>query len=350
VFFVLSLATPLVVLAEELPASNHNDAVTATETKAALLDMPGILGGSDQVVTKSDADSAIVTTNGDTSVDVPKDPEQGVTFGAADGPKLEVALPNADQAGNAKQVAPGVVAYDSGNGSANAVQANEDGSVRMLTIIDNPSAPTEYRYVFDVANGSLTFSEDGGVFALDEEGQIVGALESPWAKDANGEALPTWYTVDGLVLTQYVDHGGPGVAYPVVADPTYLGYSMNDAEFSWCRWPSRWSLCISANSLAGQALAAAQKVEKQYGWSIHNGGADAYRHCYWSGLMAQKMGVETAKGFGDRHEESTGQPQKERDMDLYNNAKGRSWASTGSGLHGRCITGVQKGELKRMVN
>lgn len=138
--FAFSLVAPITAaaMADDV-ATNHNNAVTASETQAALADTAGILGASDQVVAKTDADSAIVATNGGATVDVPKDPEHGVTFGAESGTKIEIDLPSAEAAGNAKAVAPGVVAYDSGNGSANAVQATEDGGVRMLTVIDNPT-------------------------------------------------------------------------------------------------------------------------------------------------------------------------------------------------------------------
>jgi hypothetical protein len=39
--------------------------------------------------------------------------------------------------------------------------------------------------------------------------------------------------------------------------------------------------------------------------------------------MAQKLGVEEAKQFGDAHEDFPGNPCDERDMDFYNNDVGR---------------------------
>ena len=41
----------------------------------------------------------------------------------------------------------------------------------------------------------------------------------PWAKDANGQDVPTHYEIDGTIVTQIVEHKGDDVAYPVVADP-----------------------------------------------------------------------------------------------------------------------------------
>lgn len=45
---------------------------------------------------------------------------------------------------------------------------------------------------------------------------------APWAFDANGTPVPTHYEVQGSTLVQVVDHTGAGIAYPVVADPTFI--------------------------------------------------------------------------------------------------------------------------------
>jgi hypothetical protein len=219
--FAFALITPNLALADSVDdLTNHNPAVTAAETQAALADTSGILSTSDQIQASTDADSAMVTSANGTTVDIPKDPEHGVTFGASNGPKLEITLPNADQARAAQAVANGIVAYDSGNGSANAVQANEDGSVRMLTVIDSPNAPTAYDYQVTVPSGGhVQVAIDGGAMALDSEGKLIATIEKPWAKDANGMTIETWFTTDGITLVQHVNHTVPGAAYPITADP-----------------------------------------------------------------------------------------------------------------------------------
>lgn len=230
-----NIVLPTVVLAVDAadsPASDGSASVTANEVASTLGDVPGILGSSDQVATQADADSAATTTVAGTAIDIPKDPEQGVTFGAVNGPKLDVELPNADAANDGEQVAPGVVAYPSGDGSANAVQANEDGSVRMMIIIDTPSAPTEYDYKVNVPNGgSVQIIEDGGAAVLDSAGQLISMVGAPWAKDANGTPVNTWFTTDGQTLTQHVQHNVPGVVYPVTADPIW--FAVSAAVFWW---------------------------------------------------------------------------------------------------------------------
>jgi len=216
--FSVSLPLGSILAERNRGPTNHNNIVSATETRHAL-STTGVLGDSDQVVTKTDTDSAATTNINGSTVDIPKDAEQGVTFGA-EGQKLDIQLPNADQAALAKQTAPGVVSYDSGNGSANAVQPTEDGGVRMLTVIDNPNAPTQYDYKVSIPKGGrIELSPDGGAIILNSKDKPVAAVTTPWAKDTTGKAIQTYFTTDGKSLTQHVQHNVPGVVYPVIADP-----------------------------------------------------------------------------------------------------------------------------------
>lgn len=49
----------------------------------------------------------------------------------------------------------------------------------------------------------------------------MGRSTSPWAYDAAGRAVPTYYVADGSRLIQVVRHDVEGIAYPVVADPRF---------------------------------------------------------------------------------------------------------------------------------
>jgi hypothetical protein len=174
-------------------------------------------------------------------VDVPKDASDGVTMAATDGtrPAVEVSLPNANNAGDAQKVANGVVAYPSGNGSANAVQATEGGGVRMLTVIDNASAPTTYDYKITVPSGGhIELTQDGGAVVLGTDGQAIASVAPAWATDASSNPVHTYFTTDGKALIQHVDHNVSGVTYPVTADPQigfgwyiYVRLSPNDQRF-----------------------------------------------------------------------------------------------------------------------
>jgi hypothetical protein len=229
---LFSLASPVLAMAapEGGVAANHDMAVSDVETYQALKNTPGVLENSDQVITRSDGDSAAATS----AVDVPKDAAAGVGFGA-----LSIDLPNANAAGVAGQVAPGVVGYDAGNGSANAVQTTEDGGVRMLTIIDHPNAPTSYEYHVSVpGDNHIELLSTGGAVVLSGGGETVATVATPWAKDAEGAVVETYFTTDGHTLTQHVSHNVPGVAYPVVADP-FWQTAWKKAQGAWSTFNGR---------------------------------------------------------------------------------------------------------------
>jgi hypothetical protein len=84
--------------------------------------------------------------------------------------------------------------------------------------------------------------------------------------------------------------------------------------------------CIVASQKATQAETAANDLVAAGYYpadSLHNGIADAFRHCFWNALMAGHLGIETAAIIANRHEEAPGQPIEEKNMDLHNNAHGR---------------------------
>lgn len=56
---------------------------------------------------------------------------------------------------------------------------------------------------------------------LDQAGVEVGAVSAPWAVDANGVPVPTWFELDGMTLVQTVDHTNGDIAYPVLVDPCW---------------------------------------------------------------------------------------------------------------------------------
>jgi|GEM_PF-6092421 len=62
------------------------------------------------------------------------------------------------------------------------------------------------------------------------------------------------------------------------AEASSLLDAANGAEKAWCRWPSRWSLCSRAQTLADESFKLAAVVATEYNSSLHNGGADAFRH------------------------------------------------------------------------
>lgn len=116
--------------------------------------------------------------------------------------------------------------FDHGNGASSVPLVKDDGSVQILTIIDEAGAPEKYSYPLDVPDGaSLAVGEDGAVHITGADGEFMGGVAPAWAVDARGAAVPTRYEVAGTTLTQVIAHDAGEFSYPIVADP-WLGQDL----------------------------------------------------------------------------------------------------------------------------
>ncbi|WP_155885489.1 hypothetical protein [Cryocola sp. 340MFSha3.1] len=173
--------------------------------------------------------SARMEVGDGTTVSVPLDARAGLHLDApAAAPDITIGLPFADRATAAtgSQKA-GVVVYDNNNGSSTVPVVHRDGTIQISTVIENAGAPTRYDYPIDVpADAALVEAPDGTVAVVAPDGAPLAVFGAAWAKDADGNPVPTHYRVTGNTLTQVVEHGERTV-YPVVADPSTGVYSYN---------------------------------------------------------------------------------------------------------------------------
>jgi hypothetical protein len=152
------------------------------------------------------------------TVSVPRD-AAGQAVLSMPGREMRVSLPFAETAADAVTLMDGVSAYDNGNSSTTAPIVRDDGSLQIITVIENAEAPTKYDYDFSIPDGgSMTVRDDGVVIITDANDEFAGVVAPAWANDSDGEPVPTRYEVSGSRLTQIVEHGS-GAAYPVTADP-----------------------------------------------------------------------------------------------------------------------------------
>lgn len=134
--------------------------------------------------------------------------------------ELDPTIPSVQSdtvAGAGEQIATGTTVVKNTLPATDGVVQDIEGGVRLLTVVKGPEAPTRFTYTFPGA--TLTLQEDGSV-AVDVGEEPVGAVLPPWSVDADGNAVPTRYEVDGSDLVQVVQHAG--AAYPVVSDPAYV--------------------------------------------------------------------------------------------------------------------------------
>ncbi len=207
-----SISSPLLgnAAARQNSFTDHSARITNAEIAATL-------SQSNVMYTAIATDGSAAADN---PVTLPKDLSDGVTLTTDDGQNIEITLPNASQAADGEQIASNTTAYPASNGSANAVQVGNDDSMRMLTIIDSPSAPSAYDYKITLPHeGRVELLASGAAILLDNDDNLVATIGAPWAKDANGKSVKTWFTTDGTTLTQHIKHKSKGVAYPITADP-----------------------------------------------------------------------------------------------------------------------------------
>ncbi len=99
---------------------------------------------------------------------------------------------------------------------------------------------------------------------------------------------------------------------------------------------------------AEKALAESRK--RYSGAGQHNGFGDAFRHCYWSALLARDIGKSAATKITTAHEGYSENPSSERAMDLHNNGVGVSIGQMNSKasdakLAGLCSKALTSGKL-----
>jgi hypothetical protein len=105
--------------------------------------------------------------------------------------------------------------------SSVAVQA-VDGGMRALVNIASADAPERFEFPFGGKIAGLTLKPDGSVETLNAESEVIGSVQAPWARDANGAVVPTHFEVQGTTLIQVVNHQGGNYAYGITADPLWL--------------------------------------------------------------------------------------------------------------------------------
>ncbi|AJW79487.1 hypothetical protein VO01_10370 [Clavibacter michiganensis subsp. insidiosus] len=158
---------------------------------------------------------------GTEAVTIPTDLSDGITVTDGNGDRLRVDLPGADAAAAPVVLDEGTVVFP-GQASANSVIVSDVG-VQMLTPVADAHAPSTYSYDVSLQPGQELALIGEGAAVLDADGSAALLIGQAWAMDADGDAVPTRYSVEGATLTQHVDRTSThDVAYPVVADPVWF--------------------------------------------------------------------------------------------------------------------------------
>lgn len=221
-----------------------------------------------ETASASASDRELVAEGSFATVTIPTDSSEPILVEGE--VSISIALPEEGDAPRAFDEQSSAAVVDHGNGATSVPVVHEDGSLQIATVITDQSAPSEYTYSVVVEGASsAALQEDGSVLYLDAAGNYLAGIVAPWAKDASGRDLPTRFEVNGVELTQHVDHSDPSVTYPVVADP-WLGIdlfgSVTYNKYGWFRGYGTVSISKTAY---GQALHLPQNnyIFLSAGWS-----------------------------------------------------------------------------------
>jgi len=136
-------------------------------------------------------------------------------------------------------------------------------------------------------------------------------------------------------------------------DSNLYGYVLNDPVNlvdPWgLEWYKPWTWEDDYNKAKDIANNVLNNAENSGLPGLHNGEADAYRHCLWSCQMTTSIGSFEAWLFGTGHEvfDNKLSPYNESQMDFANNCKGRELGDNGSSLscEEKCMQALGNGDL-----
>lgn len=227
VFGGISAITIAAVLASVSPAAANTAAPDARQAATAAALVESVTGTAELATTSGTSSTSAKTTVrgqfGDVVISAPADSSGKIEATAADGSTLRLGLPEAGKVTGAKAGAGTIVYPNAAHATDFAVQPISDGRVRTLVTLKNASAPSEYRFDLDLPEGTRLAADGNGGFNITtgnaSGATVLGAIEAPWAQDANGAEVPTGYHLEGNALIQTVTPG-KDAAFPIVADPS----------------------------------------------------------------------------------------------------------------------------------
>lgn len=96
-----------------------------------------------------------------------------------------------------------------------------DGDLQRFVVMADGTSARAHRFAMDVPHGGqMVKNPDGSIDVVDGQGRVVDHVKTPWAYDAAGQPVDTWYEVDNE-SGELVQHVAPdeSTVFPIIADP-----------------------------------------------------------------------------------------------------------------------------------
>ena len=162
-----------------------------------------------------------------------------------------------------------------------AVQLLDDGAVRVMLVIHEPAALERFSFSLQVPPDIEVIDSGGGGAYLFRDGETlpVGAIESPWGRDAEGKPVPVSQVVTAQSVDLLIAHrSAQDLVYPLVVDPTYSTipcstYTRNGTEIQY----QRSDICPVAVFVVNREYWPVRSHQPEYPWrNVEQGG-----ECSW---------------------------------------------------------------------
>lgn len=162
----LVLASSSAAIASE-PSTGNIAEDAAVVISEALDELTEGIGSNTAVLDAMPTELGYIAMDTGAIVEVAANPDEGVDiFLSKNETALSIALPDLDGMENASKAEDGTIAFSSDEDTVVAVQPL-DGGVRMTTVMESASAPTEFSYELELPVGAvLDENEDGSIAIL----------------------------------------------------------------------------------------------------------------------------------------------------------------------------------------
>ena len=131
------------------------------------------------------------------------------------------------------------------------VTTQRDTSTRATMVLDSRPIGDSVRFDMSELVAGATAIELTGTEATvyGAAGNVLSQIATPWAVDATGAAVETYYSTDGLVLVQHLALSDATV-FPVIADPQFTT-GWTGLFVRWSRGEAKWLAGLSLAATAG---------------------------------------------------------------------------------------------------
>lgn len=225
--FGAAFSVSLAMLVGISPAAEADEKATPDDL-AVLVEAVEPDHGTEMILEEAQSiDSEAFVAEGDVAqVEVPVNPLAGVSV-SDEKVSISISLPQNAEFSEGVPTDDGAVVFESTDSQTEGVvvEALDDGSVQLQTVLGGPAADHDLEYQLEVpGDARVELSKNGAVLVFGADGLLLGGLATPWAVDAAGADVETYFSVEGAKVTQHVITG-ESTAYPVTTDP-WLGIAL----------------------------------------------------------------------------------------------------------------------------